>query len=90
MTNKTSNVNYDEIFPPLKWEELPAALQDHRLREEVLEELKKDREAYLDFMLLPAQAQETYLEFCMGNRGLKITLDPFFKKNLQFSIHGPA
>lgn len=41
MTNKTSNVNYDEIFPPLKWEELPAALQDHRLREEVLEELKR-------------------------------------------------
>ncbi len=62
---------------------LPEDLRNSRLREEVLGELQKDAIAYANFKKLSKAEQEAIVEFCMGNRGLKITFDPFFHKILK-------
>ena len=71
------NNNTSFIFPIIQ--PLPDVLGEPRLREDVLKQLRQDATAYETFQKLPQQNQEVFLEFCMGNRGLKITYDPFFK-----------
>ncbi len=57
---------------------LPKSLQEPRLKEEVLTQIYGDPETYSQFTRLVPDAQDALIEFCMGNRGLKITYDPFF------------
>ncbi len=74
----TKRNHADEIFTPLK--HLPNELQSPRLREEVLAQIQSDPDASLHFNKLNFEQQETLVQFCMGNRGLKITYDPFFQR----------
>ena len=69
--------NASLIFPTIPT--FPKVLGEPRLRENVLNQLYQDASAYADFQKLLPQDQEAFLEFCMGNRGLKITFDPFFQ-----------
>ncbi len=48
-------------------------------RLEVLAEIEKDESLYEMFQGFPEYLKEELIAFCMGNRGLKITYDPFFK-----------
>ena len=49
-------------------------------REEVTALLKKDSAVFQQFQALTPVLREELISFCMGNRGLKITYDPFFKE----------
>ena len=49
-------------------------------REEVTTLLRKDSAVYEKFLLLTPELREELISFCMGNQGLKITYDPFFKE----------
>lgn len=65
------------IFPPVN--PLPEALQQPQTRQEVLLQIQPDPEARMQYNLLAAQDQKALIDFCIGNRGLKITYDPFFQ-----------
>ena len=56
-------------------------------RMEVLSQIEQDEEVYEKFYQLPAALQEEMLAFCMGNQGLKITHDPFFKYIFNPTLH---
>ncbi len=62
-------------------------LGDPRTRAEVLQEISEDSETQRKFLALPEEMKEALIAFCMGNRGLKITYDPFFKYVFNPSIH---
>jgi len=49
-------------------------------RKEVTLLLKKDRKVWRKFRKLTTGMQEELIAFCMGNKGLKITYDPFLRK----------
>ena len=66
------------IFPPIK--PLPEILGDSRTRDEVLQQIHQEPETLSKYRLLTPSEQEALLEFCIGNRSLKITYDPFFHK----------
>ena len=55
-------------------------LGDPMTREEVLKQIEKDQESYENFQKLPESLKEELIAFCMGNRGAKVTYDPFFKR----------
>lgn len=67
--------------------ELSEILGSPKTRKEVLAEIDKDSQARQYFKTLSAALQEELIAFCMGNRGLKITYDPFFKFTFNPSIH---
>lgn len=62
-------------------------LGETKTRAEVLDEIQKDAQTYKKFQELTYVLQEELLAFCMGNRGLKVTYDPFFKYIFNPSIH---
>ena len=66
-----------QIFPSSH--PLPAAINPPRLREEIPDQIRRDDETAAAYLKLSTDAQEAFLDFCMGNRGLKITFDPFFQ-----------
>ena len=68
--------NASWIFPVMP--PLPQILGAPRLRTEVMEQIREDPVTLGIFQTLTLQEQEAFLEFCMGNRGLKVTFDPFF------------
>ncbi len=68
--------NSSLIFPITQ--PLPRILGEPRLKPKVIRQIQSDAATNAAFLALPRQAQEAFLEFCMGNRGLKITYDPFF------------
>ena len=74
------------IFTPVK--PLPEVLGDPRLKEDVLKQIYADTETQLSFERLKPMEQQALLEFCMGNRSLKITFDPFFR-NIMHPIRHP-
>ncbi len=74
------------IFTPVK--PLPEILGEPRLREEILKQIYADPQAHLMFEHLTVQEQQVLLEFCMGNRSLKITYDPFFQ-NIMHPVKHP-
>ena len=80
-----SNVS-SMIFPHSK--PLPEILGQPRLRQEILQQIHSDPETLLRFNLLDSPAKEALLEFCMGNRSLKVTYDPFFN-NIFHPINHP-
>ncbi len=62
-------------------------LGDPKTRAEVMQEIAKDPETQRKFLGLPEEMKEALVAFCMGNRGLRITYDPFFKYVFNPSIH---
>ncbi len=62
-------------------------LGDPKTREEVLREISEDAETWEKFQGLTGEMKEALIAFCMGNRGLKITYDPFFKYMFNPSVH---
>ncbi|MDE7045390.1 MAG: Rpn family recombination-promoting nuclease/putative transposase [Acetatifactor sp.] len=68
--------NSSLIFPITQ--PLPRVLGDPRIKEDVLDQIRSDPGTNAAFQALPQQAQNAFLDFCMGNRGLKVTYDPFF------------
>lgn len=77
--------NASLIFPITQ--PLPRIFGQPRLMEEILQQIQSDAVTHAAFLALPQQAQEAFLEFCMGNRGLKITYDPFFLHIFDPAIH---
>lgn len=65
------------IFTPVR--SLPESLNKPRLRQEILQQIYDDSETLFKFHRLSIREQEALLDFCVGNRGLKITFDPFFQ-----------
>ena len=55
-------------------------LGQKKAREEVLRMLEQNPVAYSRFLELTEAFQEDMIAFCMGNKGLKIVWDPFFKE----------
>ena len=68
---------FSQIFPSIH--PLPAAINPPRLREEIPDQIFRDDETAANYRKLSPNAQEAFLDFCMGNRGLKVTFDPFFQ-----------
>ena len=64
---------------------IPESLLPTLSTEEAKSIFQNDPEAFTLFRRLPSDQQQELLEFCMGNRGLKITYDPFFQH-----IFGPS
>ena len=50
-----------------------------RKRLEVMQQIYADPETFDMFQCLSATEQEALIQFCMGNRNLNITYDPFFR-----------
>lgn len=49
-------------------------------RKEVLTYLQKEESVWKTFQKMEIEYQEELLEFCMGNKGLRVTYDPVFKE----------
>lgn len=62
-------------------------LGDPMTRSRVLEQIAMDAEACEKFQELTDELKEELIAFCMGNRGLKVTYDPFFKYIFNPSLH---
>ena len=75
----------DFIFTPVNT--LPKELMEPRLSSEVMEDIYKDSETLNAFRRLSPKEQEALIEFCMGNRGLKVSYDPFFQKLFNVDTH---
>ncbi|HJC23723.1 MAG TPA: PD-(D/E)XK nuclease family transposase [Candidatus Eisenbergiella merdavium] len=56
-------------------------------RKKLLSRLRKDPEAYEQFLDLPPRLQGEFLSFCTGQKGVKITYDPFFKFVFNPELH---
>lgn len=65
------------IFPPIH--PFPEIFGQPRTRNAVLRQIQNDSDTNNAFLALSPLAQEAFLGFCMGNRGLKVTYDPFFQ-----------
>lgn len=65
------------IFTPVK--PLPEVLGKPRLRKDIQKQIASDPEAQFAFEQLDEESKEALLDFCMGNRSLRITYDAFFK-----------
>lgn len=74
------------IFTPVK--PLPEILGEPRLRQDILDQIYASPEAQLRFEQLTAPEREALIDFCMGNRSLKITYDPFFR-NIMHPVKHP-
>ena len=62
-------------------------LGEPKKRKEVLAEIYKDKYVLDKYKSFPEEVKEEFLDFCMGNRGLKITYDPFFKYIFNPNLH---
>ncbi len=51
-----------------------------REREEVVEEIQKEKICYKKFLSWPEEQQEEFLDICTGVKGLKLLYDGFFKE----------
>lgn len=74
------------IFTPVK--PLPEILGQPRLSQDILDQIYASPEAQLRFEQLTASEREALIDFCMGNRSLKITYDPFFR-NIMHPVKHP-
>lgn len=75
----------EAIFFPRR--NLPEDLKDVRAWEKVMEQIRSDTYTYSLFMKMPSEAQRRLVEFCMGNRNLKITYEPFFQHIFNPELH---
>ena len=60
-------------------EVLPQFAEKPRTRLDVLRQIHEDEETFTMFQRLCPNEQEAFLQFCIGNRNLKVTYDPFFR-----------
>lgn len=65
------------IFPQLL--SLPQSVDDPMLLRDIMAQIHNDPAASATFHALSSSEQEAFLGFCLDNRGLKITYDPFFQ-----------
>lgn len=72
---------------PRVGKEFSQILGEPKTRKEVLEEIYSDNEVRRHFESFSESLKEELITFCMGNRGLKITYDPFFKFIFSPIIH---
>lgn len=56
-------------------------------REKVMQAIEQDEKAHYLFRNFSEELREEFLAFCMGNWGLKITYDPFFKYVFNPELH---
>ncbi len=77
LSRSHSNDAANMIFIPSKV--LPETIRKTRHRLDVLQDIHSDFETLKLFQKLSDSAQESLIEFCMGNRHLNITYDPFFR-----------
>lgn len=77
----------EEIYMKTKQLDYRNILGDPMTWAEVMEQIAKDKEAYEKFQELTDELKEELIAFCMGNRGLKMTYDPFFKYIFNPSLH---
>lgn len=75
--SQANYANHNAIFTPINF--LPQELIQPKLRQDVMTSIKEDLPSYEKFLQLSSNEQEALIEYCMGNRGLKITFDPFFQ-----------
>lgn len=75
----------EAIFFPRK--NLPEDLKDVPTREKIMEQIRSDTYTYSQFVKMPLEAQRRLVEFCMGNRNLKITYEPFFQHIFNPEVH---
>lgn len=69
-------------------QETTDVLNQKKEREEVVQILKQNPVVYARFLELTDDLQEDLIAFCMGNKGLKITWDPFFKAVFNPEVFG--
>lgn len=69
-----------EIFPPMNHLSLPEAIRCERLWEEVIRDIEGNPAMLEKFQAMETEDREMLMEFFMGNRGLNVLYDPFFKK----------
>ena len=62
-------------------------LGDPLTREAVMSSIEQDEETFQVFQGFSETLQEELIAFCMGNWGLKITYDPFFKYIFNPELH---
>lgn len=74
------NERYFDVFPQIDQSKLPEAIRSYQDEQMIRESIENDPNTYQMFMDMSMFAREQFIEFCMGNRGLQITYDPFFKK----------
>jgi len=77
--------NVSLIFPVIQ--PFPQVLGGPRLRADVLAQIIGDSALYAAYQSLSLEEREAFLEFCMGNRGLKVTYDPFFQHLFDPVLH---
>ena len=77
-SNNTRSIHAaNMIFTPTKV--LPIIAEKPCTRQEILQQIYKDAESQASFERLFPNEQEALIQFCMGNRNLAITYDPFFR-----------
>ena len=76
--NHMSQQNHSSLIFPKAYP-LPQTLGSPRLKSDVLLQIQNDPGTHAAFQALSRQEREAFLGFCMGERGLKVTYDPFFK-----------
>ncbi len=85
MQQRTSIHYSSQIFPLIP--SLPQIFGAPRPRAEVLQQIQSDPGTWKIFQSLQQPDQEAFLGFCMGNRGLKVTYDPFFQHIFNPILH---
>lgn len=75
----------EAIFFPRR--NLPEDLKDVPTQEKIMEQIRSDTYTYSQFVKMPLEAQRRLVEFCMGNRNLKITYEPFFQHIFNPELH---
>ncbi len=79
----TSSVSAGSVKPA----DVAAILGPPVTREDALERIRQDQDAFLSFSGFPEKDQEKILEFIQGNRGLPILYDSFFKRIMNPDTH---
>lgn len=74
-----------QIFPLIQ--PLPEVLGAPRILADVMDQIRGDQVLCTMFESLAPPEQEAFLGFCMGNRGLKVTYDPFFQHLFHPGMH---
>lgn len=74
-TSSIDRLTFTDIFGPVL------------SREETLEWIKEDPALYKHFLSFPRTEQERILSFIAGQKGLKISYDPFFQRILSPTLH---
>lgn len=73
------------IFPAIPPN--PRIFGASRPRSDIVLQIRRESASFSTFLALSSSEQNIFLEFCMGNRGLRVTCDPFFQHLFHPAIH---